>query len=170
MPWTNPSFPRMSASQHPVRNMQEILGESFCIMICCQGVEGSPMIVGRYKPSPPLIEGLRPVTEGTLQGREKQCKHKLFRPDFPRTFLILTPDAHWSKIVSPPPVPQANKLLGADVHDFLCGCPWPEGCQKTTLYKEFALVLWPIVLSRRWVFPRAIQGISRSRSLWIIVP
>ena len=57
------------------------------------------------------------------QGRKKQHKHKLFGPDFPRTFLTLPLDAPGSKSFSPPAGPQENALFGADVHDFRRGRP-----------------------------------------------
>ena len=58
-----------------------------------------------------------------LSGKRKQHKHKLFGPDFPRTFLTLTPESQGSKSFSPPPGPQENAFFGADVHDFWCGRP-----------------------------------------------
>ena len=58
-----------------------------------------------------------------FQGRKKQHKHKLFGPDFLRTFLTLTPECPGVKSFSPSPGPQENALFGADVHDFRRGRP-----------------------------------------------
>ena len=57
-------------------------------------------------------------------GDKKQHKHKLFGPDFPRTFLTLAPECPGvNKSFSPSPGPQKNARFGADVHDFRCGRP-----------------------------------------------
>ena len=56
-------------------------------------------------------------------GKKKRHKHKLFGPDFPRTFLTLTPGCPGVKKFLPPPLPQENALCGADVHDFRRGHP-----------------------------------------------
>ena len=56
-------------------------------------------------------------------GKKKQHKHKLFGPDFLRTFLTLTPECPGVKSFSPSPGPQENALFGADVHDFRRGRP-----------------------------------------------
>ena len=54
---------------------------------------------------------------------EKQHKHKLFGPDFPRTFLTLTPGCPGVKNFFPTTGPQENALFGADAHDFRRGRP-----------------------------------------------
>ena len=56
-------------------------------------------------------------------GKKKQHKHKLFGPDFPRTFLTLTRGRPWVKKFLPITGPQKNALFGADVHDFWRGRP-----------------------------------------------
>ena len=50
------------------------------------------------------------------QGRKKQHKHKLFGPDFPRTFLTLTPGRPWVKKFLP-------TTGAAEKRTFWCGCP-----------------------------------------------
>ena len=70
------------------------------------------------------------------QGKEKQHKHKLFGPDFPRTFLTLTPGCPGVKKFLPTTgaagkthfLVRTSTIFGADVHD-------PKGCRKT-LYKK----------------------------------
>ena len=78
-------------------------------------------------------------------GKKKQHKHKLFGLEFLRTFPTLTPDDPGSKSFSPPPGPQENALFAADVHDFRCGRPWPEGLLKNFVQKKFALIFWPLI-------------------------
>ena len=56
-------------------------------------------------------------------GKKKQHKHKHFGPDFPRTFLTLTPECPGVKKLLPTTRPQENALFGADVHDFRRGRP-----------------------------------------------
>ena len=64
-----------------------------------------------------------------IQGRKKQHKHKLFGPDFPQTFLTLTPRMPWGQKVSPHHrgrrkthfLVRTSMIFGADVHD-------PKGC------------------------------------------
>ena len=77
-------------------------------------------------------------------GKKKQHKHKLFGPDFPRTFLTLAPGRPWAKKFLPITGPQTNALFGADVHDFWRGRPWPEGFLKNFVQKKFALIFWPL--------------------------
>ena len=55
----------------------------------------------------------------------------------------LHPDAQGSKSFSPSLWPQEDARLGADVHDFRCGRPWPEGLSKNFVQKKFALILCP---------------------------
>ena len=64
----------------------------------------------------------------------------------------LRPDAPGSKSFSPPPGPQEHALFGADVHDFRCGRPRPEGLSKNFVQKKFALIFWPLppLLSRNF--------------------
>ena len=60
-------------------------------------------------------------------GKKKQHKHKLFGPDFPRTFLTLTPGRPWVKKFLPITgaaenthfLVRTSTIFGADVHD-LC--------------------------------------------------
>ena len=78
--------------------------------------------------------------------KKKQHKHKLFGPDFPRTFLTLTPGCPGVKKFLPPPGPQENALFGADVHDFRRGRPSPEGLSKNFVQKKSALIFWPLNL------------------------
>ena len=62
--------------------------------------------------------------DGVESVEKKQHKHRLFGPDFTRTFLTLTPGCPGAKkFLSPPPGPQKNALFGADVHDFQRGRP-----------------------------------------------
>ena len=61
--------------------------------------------------------------QGLSSGKKKQHKHKLFGPDFLRTFLTLTPECPGVKSFSPSSGPQENALFGADVHDFRRGRP-----------------------------------------------
>ena len=65
-------------------------------------------------------------------GKKKQHKHKLFGPDFPRTFLTLTPGCPGVKKFLPitgaaekrPFLAQTSTIFGSDVHD-------PKGSPKT---------------------------------------
>ena len=86
-------------------------------------------------------------------GKKKQLKHKLFGPDFPRTFLTLTPGRPWVKSFSPSPGPQENPLFGADVHVLhvkIKGVIFSKG------------VLQSEVLDEVWV----LEGGSLGRSFW----
>ena len=60
---------------------------------------------------------------GNRKPRKKQHKHKLFGPDFPRTFLTLTPGCPGVKKFLPITAAAENVLFGADVHDFRRGRP-----------------------------------------------
>ena len=54
--------------------------------------------------------------EFLISGKKKQHKHKLFGPDFPRTFLTLTPGRPWVKKFLP--------ITGAaEKRTFRCGRP-----------------------------------------------
>ena len=76
--------------------------------------------------------------------KKKQHKHKLFGPDFPRTFLTLTPRC--GQKVSPHQrgrrkthfLVRTSTIFGADVHD-------PKGSRKTLYKKKFALVFCPLL-------------------------
>ena len=85
-----------------------------------------------------------------LQGcrEEKQHKHKFFGRISRGHSWPLRPDALGSKSFSPSPGPQINALFGADVHDFRCGRPWPEGFSKNFVQKQFALIFWPLKVAR----------------------
>ena len=78
-------------------------------------------------------------------GKKKQHKHKLFGPDFPRTFLTLTPGGPWVKKFLPITgaaekthfLVRTSTIFGADVHD-------PKGFLKNFVQKKFALIFWPL--------------------------
>ena len=70
-------------------------------------------------------------------GKKRQHKHKLFGPDFPRTFLTLTPrwmprgqkvSLHYRGRRKTHFLVRTSMIFGADVHD-------PKVCRKT-LYKK----------------------------------
>ena len=84
-------------------------------------------------------------------GEKKQHKHKLFGPDFPRTFLTLTPGRPWVKKFLP--------ITGAaEKRAFWCGRPrflartsmTRRGFEKLCT-KKFALIFWPLIV-RQWQF------------------
>ena len=81
----------------------------------------SPDSVSELSESPDLLPNVTLKTENS--GKEKRHKHKLFGPDFPQTFLTLTPGCPGVKKFLPPLWPQENALFGADVHDFRRGRP-----------------------------------------------
>ena len=62
--------------------------------------------------------------------KKKQHKHKLFGPDFPRTFLTLAPGCPGLKKFLPTTGAAGKRTFGADVHDFRRGSPRPEGLSK----------------------------------------
>ena len=67
---------------------------------------------------------LRPQNRSRLKsGKKKQHKHKFFGPDFPQTFLTLTPGCPGIKKFLRITGPTGNALFGADVHDFRPGRP-----------------------------------------------
>ena len=87
--------------------------------VACFGTRG---VRGRLRGEEALVhcgEVLLPI----FQGRKNSIGHKLFGPDFPRTFPTLTPGRPWVKKFLPSPGPQKNALFGADVHDFRRGRP-----------------------------------------------
>ena len=62
------------------------------------------------------IAGPLSAAESLCSGKKKQHKHKLFGPDFPRTFLTLTPGRPWVKKFLP--------ITGAaEKRTFWCGRP-----------------------------------------------
>ena len=77
-------------------------------------------------------------------GKKKQHKHKLFGPDFPRTFLTLTPG--WPGVKKFLPITGA-----AETRTFWCGRPrflartsmTRRGFEKLCT-KKFALIFWPL--------------------------
>ena len=76
-----------------------------------------------------------------MSGKKKQHKHKLFGPDFPRTFLTLTPGC-----------PGVKNFLPT-TGDFWCGRPrfsartsMTEGLPKNFVQKKFALIFWPHIV------------------------
>ena len=77
-------------------------------------------------------------------GQEKQHKHKLFCPDFPRTFLTLTPGRPWVEKFLP--------ITGAaEKRTFWCGRPQFSARTSMTrrvleelCTKKFALIFWPL--------------------------
>ena len=84
----------------------------------------------------------------------------------------LRPNAQGSKSFSPPPGPQENALLGADVHDFRRGRPWPEGLLKNFVQKKFALIFWPLVMCKnlmpssfvKWQSPP--KSVKKTQKVW----
>ena len=104
--------------------------------LCCWLHKGSggtgPVVIGKPASSPVEKRFLHAI----FQGRKKQHKHKLFGPDFPRTFLTLTPGRPWVKkflpitgaAEKPHFLVRTSTIFGADVHD-------PKGSRKT-LYKK----------------------------------
>ena len=76
-----------------------------------------------FRPSPFALLAKLAQQLKHVSGKIKQQKHKLFGPDFPRTFLTLTPARPWVKKFLPSLGPQKNALSGADVHDFRRGRP-----------------------------------------------
>ena len=73
----------------------------------------------------------------------------------------LRPDDPGSKNFSPSPWPQKNALFGADVHDFWCGRPWPEGFSKNFVQRKFALIFWPL---HYWIGALSVLGPALSLS------
>ena len=71
---------------------------------------------------------------------EKLHKHKLFGPDFPRTFLTLTPGCPGVKKFLPITGAAEKRAFGADIHDFRRGCLSPEGFSKNFVQKMFVLI------------------------------
>ena len=68
---------------------------------------------------------------------KEQHKHKLLGPDFPRTFLTLTPGCPASGVKKFLPTGTAgNAVLGADVRDSRRRRPWPDRLTKNVLQKK----------------------------------
>ena len=84
------------------------------------------------------------MTWGLVREKKKQHKHKLFGPNFLRTFPTHTPGCPGVKKFLPITGPQENPLLGADGHDFRRGRPRPEGFSKNFVQKKFALIFRPL--------------------------
>ena len=83
-----------------------------------------------------------------ISGKKKQHKHKLFGPDFPRTFLTLTPKCPGAKKFLPTTGGRReNALFGADVHYFSARTSMTRRvCRKTLYKKKFALIFCPLNL------------------------
>ena len=80
---------------------------------------------------------------------EKQHKHKLSGPEFPQTFLTLTPGTPLGQKVSHPITGAAEKSapLVRTSTIFCAGRPRPEGFskkkkKKNFVQKKFALIFW----------------------------
>ena len=86
-------------------------------------------------PPPPRKQGK--TMNKHLSGKKKRHKHKLFGPDFPRTFLTLTPGRPWvKKFLRVTGAAEkahfwvrTSTIFGADVHD-------PKGSRKTLCKKS----------------------------------
>ena len=78
-------------------------------------------LLSRRSPGPPQSDSVCEVLSWCIavshfSGKKKQHKHKLFGPDFPRTFLTLTPGRPWVKKFLP--------ITGAaEKRTFWCGRP-----------------------------------------------
>ena len=88
--------------------------------------------------------GIQNALISLWSGKKKQHKHKLFGPDFPRTFLTLTPGRPWVKKFLP--------ITGAaEKRTFWCGRPrflprtsMTRRVLKNFVQKKFALIFWPL--------------------------
>ena len=92
-----------------------------------------------------VLELISRVQCNYFQGRKKQHKHKLFGPDFPRTFLTLTPGRPWVKKFLPITGAAEKRTFGADVHDFRRGRPWPEAFSKNFVQKSLRWFFGPYI-------------------------
>ena len=101
-----------------------------------------------------------------MSGKKKQHKHKLLGPDFPRTFLTLTPGRPWVKKFLP--------ITGAaEKRPFWCGRPRFSARTSMTrrvfekvCTKKFALIFWPLQWLRKfWSTPALLHRVVFSAAL-----
>ena len=95
---------------------------------------------GRYT-GWPSQQVMHTIVDKKETRKKKQHKHKLFGPDFPQTFLTLTPGC-----------PRVKKFLpttgAAGKRTFWCGRPCFSArtsmLSKNFVQKKFALIFWPL--------------------------
>ena len=125
-----PGLVTKEVQQDDLSKRREFGERTSCRTPCCSHVllaEPWP-VQRRYLAEPSKLPNLN-------SGKKKQHKRKLFGPDFPRTFLTLTPGRPWVKKFlhhrgrrKTQFLVRTSTIFAADVHD-------PKGSRKT-LYKK----------------------------------
>ena len=73
-------------------------------------------------------------------------KHKLFGPDFPRTFLTLTPGRPWVKKFLPITGAAEKRIFWCGRPRFLARTSMTRRVFEKLVQKKFALIFWPLYL------------------------
>ena len=77
-------------------------------------------------------------------GKKKQHKHKLFGPDFPRTFLTLPPGRPWVKKFLPVTGATEKRTFWCGRPRFLARTSMTRRVFEKLCTKKFALIFWPL--------------------------
>ena len=104
---------------------------------------------------------------------EKQHKHKLFGPDFLRTFLTLTPGRPWVKKFLPITAAAETRTFWCGRPRFLARTSMTRRVFEKLCTKKFALIFWPLekkrtrsrAAKRRAHGPHMLQSCSVVRGL-----